>query len=389
MSEHKKSILRKLEPVIFLLVFFAFFGGLGYFMGAKNMISTLMNTAHDLLINTCFYLMAVCVLSGAISELLINFGVISLLEKILRPLMQPIFNLPGAAALGGVMTFFSDNPSIIALAEDRSFARYFKKYQIVSLANFGTAFGMGLIVVTFMASQSGNNFGIATTVGFFGACFGAVISTRLMQRFIRKSVGEDPAVTPEEIAELEKEPEEDLSVPDEMKPSAAANLATRILNDILDGGRKGVMIGLAIIPGVIIICSLVMILTFGPSPEGYTGGIREGVGFIPWFFSFFQTPIHYLFGFTDPKSISFPLTAMGSVGSALGLVKTLKPTANDIAVFTAMGMCWSGFLATHTAMLDELGYRHLISKAVTAHFIGGFCAGIFAHYVFLLVAKFL
>ena len=113
MSEHKKSILRKLEPVIFLLVFFAFFGGLGYFMGAKNMISTLMNTAHDLLINTCFYLMAVCVLSGAISELLINFGVISLLEKILRPLMQPIFNLPGAAALGGVMTFFSDNPSII------------------------------------------------------------------------------------------------------------------------------------------------------------------------------------------------------------------------------------------------------------------------------------
>ena len=44
-------------------------------------------------------------------------------------------------------------------------------------------------------------------------------------------------------------------------------------------------------------------------------------------------------------------------------------------MFTAMGMCWSGFLSTHTAMLDALGYRHLTSRAIVAHTIGGLCAG--------------
>ena len=58
---------------------------------------------------------------------------------------------------------------------------------------------------------------------------------------------------------------------------------------------------------------------------------------------------------------------------------------NVIAVFTAMGMCWSGFLSTHTAMLDSLGYRQLTSKAIVAHTIGGLCAGIAAHWLFVLI----
>jgi hypothetical protein len=49
-----------------------------------------------------------------------------------------------------------------------------------------------------------------------------------------------------------------------------------------------------------------------------------------------------------------------------------------------MGMCWSGFLSTHTAMLDSLGYRQLTSKAIVAHTIGGLCAGIAAHWLFVL-----
>ena len=49
-------------------------------------------------------------------------------------------------------------------------------------------------------------------------------------------------------------------------------------------------------------------------------------------------------------------------------------------------MCWSGFLSTHTAMLDSLGYRKVISKAIGAHTIAGLCAGIIAHFVFLLVS---
>ena len=49
-------------------------------------------------------------------------------------------------------------------------------------------------------------------------------------------------------------------------------------------------------------------------------------------------------------------------------------------------MCWSGYLSTHTAMLDSLGYRKCIGKAIGAHTIAGLCAGIIAHFSWLLVA---
>jgi hypothetical protein len=49
-------------------------------------------------------------------------------------------------------------------------------------------------------------------------------------------------------------------------------------------------------------------------------------------------------------------------------------------------MCWSGFLSTHTAMLDSLGYRRVISKAIGAHAVAGLCAGIIAHFTFLLIS---
>ena len=57
---------------------------------------------------------------------------------------------------------------------------------------------------------------------------------------------------------------------------------------------------------------------------------------------------------------------------------------NAIAVFTAIGMCWSGYLSTHTAMLDSLGFRKLTSKAILAHTVGGLVAGIVAHWTFVL-----
>ena len=62
--------------------------------------------------------------------------------------------------------------------------------------------------------------------------------------------------------------------------------------------------------------------------------------------------------------------------------------ANAIAVCTAIGMCWSGYLSTHTAMLDSLGYRKLIGKAIGAHTIGGLAAGIFAHWLYVLISLF-
>ena len=98
--------------IICLTVIGVMFGGIGIKMGAAPMLNTIMNTAHDLLLNTVFYLMGICVITGALGKIFVEFGVVDLLEKILRPLMRPLFNLPGMASLGAVMTFLSDNGDI-------------------------------------------------------------------------------------------------------------------------------------------------------------------------------------------------------------------------------------------------------------------------------------
>ena len=53
-------------------------------MGVANMMNTVMKTAFDLLVNTCFFLMAICVLMGALSRILAEFGVVDLLQKLLN-----------------------------------------------------------------------------------------------------------------------------------------------------------------------------------------------------------------------------------------------------------------------------------------------------------------
>ena len=364
------------EGVPCLVIILLLFGGIGYVMGVSQMLNTLMKTAHDLLLNTVFYLMGVTVLTGAIGKLFTEFGVVNLLEKILRPLMRPIFNLPGVASLGAVMTFLSDNPAIISLAQDKRFISYFKKYQFISLTNFGTAFGMGLLVIVFMMGQG---YFAEPIIGFVGACIGCMISTRLMQRYILKEYPNfaNELACEESFEELEEQKSENKS------------LFIRILNSLLDGGRTGVDVGLTIIPGVLIISSFVMLLTFGASAEGvYTGSAYEGVELLPWLASKISFVFEWLFGFTDPHLIAFPITALGAVGAALGLVPTFLANGwadgNSIAVFTAIGMCWSGYLSTHTAMLDSLGFRELTSKAVLAHTIGGLGAAIVAHWLYVL-----
>lgn len=364
------------EGVPCLVIILLLFGGIGYVMGVSHMLNTLMQTAHDLLLNTVFYLMAVTVLTGAIGKLFIEFGVVNLLEKILRPLMRPIFNLPGVASLGAVMTFLSDNPAIISLAQDKQFSSYFKKYQFISLTNFGTAFGMGLLVMVFMMGQG---FFVEPIIGLFGAFVGCMTSTRLMQRAVLKSYPHfaDELACEESFEEEDEQKSEDKS------------LFIRILNSLLDGGRSGVYVGFTIIPGVLVISSFVMLLTFGASADGaYTGAAYEGVELLPWLAGKISFVFEWLFGFGDPHLIAFPITALGAVGAALGLVPTFLANGwadgNSIAVFTAIGMCWSGYLSTHTAMLDSLGYRELTSKAVIAHTIGGLVAAIVAHWLYVL-----
>ncbi|MCV5540152.1 hypothetical protein OFN30_32975, partial [Escherichia coli] len=58
---------------------------------------------------------------------------------------------------------------------------------------------------------------------------------------------------------------------------AAAPGWLRILNSLLDGGKSGVELGMAVIPGVLIISTFVMLLTFGPGDKGYTGEAFQGV----------------------------------------------------------------------------------------------------------------
>lgn len=373
-----KRILPKGLPCLIAMgTVFAFVGST---MGVPNMMNTIMRTAFDLLINTCFFLMAVCVITGAICKVFIEFEVVDLLQKVLRPVMKPLFNMPGVASLAAVLTFLSDNPAIISLSEDKGFACYFKKYQHVSLVNFGTAFGMGLIVIVFMVGQG---FTTSPFIGLFAAICGCVISTRLMQHFTLKAF---PNFKDEDVIVVAEEEKMDNRTEESLPQDT---LFVRVLNSLLDGGKDGVTIGLAIIPGVVIISTFVMMMTFGPSSTGeYTGAAYEGTQLLPYLAGKIGIVFEVLFGFHSPELVAFPMTALGAVGAALSLIPKFIAEGiidnNAVAVCTAMGMCWSGYLSTDAATLDRLGYRTLVPKAFLSTFIGGLCAGVIAHCVCLL-----
>lgn len=376
-EKNSKSYLRGVLCLFWILLIF---GVIGHEMGLAPMMKTMMATAHDLLLNTCFFLMAVCVLTGALGRILVEFGVVEMLQKILHPVMRPIFNLPGVASLGAVMTFLSDNPAIITISKDKGFAKYFKKYQYISLTNFGTAFGMGLLVIIYMISLG---YTVEPLIGFAGAIAGCVVSTRCMQFFIIRSYPDykDQNVVDEVYDEIEKTEADG--------KNDKESLFTRILNAVLDGGRSGVEVGLAIIPGVLVISTLVMMLTFGAGPEGYDGSAYQGVELLPLMFGKINFVFEWLFGLKDPHLLGFPITALGAVGAAIGLLPKFIAEgwidSNAICVFTAIGMCWSGYLSTHTAMLDSMGYRNLTSKAILSHTIGGIVAAIVAHILAMII----
>lgn len=379
-----KRIVKKaisLETYVFLGIFFLIFGLMAHKMGTPLMFKTMMATAHDLLLNTVFFIMAMAVIAGAISALLSEFGAIALINKIFAPLMRPLWGMPGASVTGAIATYLSDNPAIIPFAKDKRFVSFFKKYQVPALCNLGTAFGMGLIVTMFMMGQ-GAGYIKAAIIGNIGAIIGSIVSVRLMLRQTKKYYGDeanDPVV---EITNDDDSPEKVRIIRD-------GNTFQRVLDTLLEGGKTGVEMGLAIIPGVLIVCTFVMMLTFKMPVDGYTGAAYEGVGFLPWLGEKLTFILEPLFGFKSAEAIAFPITALGAVGGAISLVPEFLKSGligpNDIAVFTAMGMCWSGYLSTHIGMMDALGVRKLSSKAIISHTIGGIVAGIVAHYLFLLI----
>ena len=377
------------EVFVFLVIFLGIFVGLCSVMGTTNMFNTMMSTAYDLLMNTVFEIMAIAVLAGAISALFSEFGVISLLNKLLSPAIRVVYGLPGASAVGVFTTYLSDNPAILTLAHDNNFRRYFKKYQLTALTNIGTAFGMGLIITTFMASLHspvGDSFGLAVLVGNIGAIVGSIVSTRLMLWRTAKIYGK------EEMCEINDDGEE-MDV-NQYRKVREGSIGSRFLDALLEGGKSGVDMGLAIIPGVLVICTIIMMLTNGASTEAatlgqYTGAAYEGVGLLPWIGEKLSFILQPLFGFQSNEAIAVPITALGAAGAATGVAERLVASgaanAHDVSVFTSMCMCWSGYLSTHVAMMDSLKCSKLTGTAILCHTIGGLAAGVFANWFYQLL----
>lgn len=367
------------EVFIFLALLVGFFGLFARTMGMINMLSTMMQTSFVLLKDTVLYITAIAVVAGGLSGLLQEFGVIALVDRCLSLLMEPLFGLPGAASIGAMTTYLSDNPSILALAADARYRRYFKKYQLPALTNLGTGFGMGAIITTFvlgLSALSGRSYALPALIGNIGAVIGSLVSTRLMLIFTARAFGKTAPAEETNGAAL----------PKNERMVHAGSVGSRFLSSMLEGGKSGIQVGIDIIPGVLIICTFVMMLTNGPSSSGaYTGAAFEGIGLLPRIGDKLAFIIKPLFGLQSAEGIAVPITALGSSGAALSVIKSLLvrglATPHDVAVFTAMCMCWSGYLSTHVAMMSSLKCSFLTGKAIFSHTVGGLCAGIATHLI--------
>lgn len=207
-------------------------------MGTTNMISTLMKTAYALLLDTCFYIMAIAVVCGALGSLFTEFGVVAMLNKLITPLMKPLFGLPGAASVGAIATFLSDNPAICTFIHNRGFMRYFKRYQIPALVNFGTCFGIGMIVVGAVLGLSGTN-GVDTIVpagiGSLCAILGGVLSTRLLLIPCARKFGKE-----QDAVDAYEMDDDGVELPEGKRAIREGGVAMRAMSSLIDGGKDGV-----------------------------------------------------------------------------------------------------------------------------------------------------
>lgn len=199
--------------------------------------------------------------------------------------MYPLYRLPGASIISVFATYFSDNPAVLTLCDDVRFRRYFKRYQLPALTNLGTAFGMGLIISVFLVSlplADGGSFTSAVMIGNIAAVIGSIISTRLMISRTSRFYGVEQGYENEDSEQV------DLI---RYRKVREGTRAYRLLNALLEGGQSGVKMGVAIIPGVLIICTIVLMLTNGPGDGGiYTGAAYEG-----WHFSLDRRKIRFYF----------------------------------------------------------------------------------------------
>ncbi len=382
----------KKQPVTLetFLVFFAFIIGFAVFsyeMGVANFLNTMINTSFYLLINVALWIMGVAVLTGAMAGIFSEFGIIALLNYLMYPFVRLIYSLPGVAGIGAISAYLSDNPAVISLYKEKEFRKQFKEYQIPVLVNLGTSFGMGLVIAIFFISLNADyasvgNFFLATGVGVVASIIGSIISVRMLTYFSKKSYSIPKNDNP--IRSIQGD--------EFLRETREGTFVNRLLESALDGGKNGVDIGLQIIPGILIISTFIIMLTNKMPMGGYTGSELEGVGYLPALGNHLMFLFKPLFGFTSSEAIAFPLISLGSAGAALGIVPEFLDNGyigiKDIAVFTAIGTTWSGYLSTHVGMMDALNSRALTTKAIFAHTIGGLVSGIAANYLFMLIMLF-
>ena len=375
-----------IETGVVLGSFVALFMIFSLEMGVANFLGTTINTGYYLLVNVAFWIMGVAVLTGAVAGIFSEFGIIALFNWALGPIVRLIYRLPGVAGIGAVSAYLSDNPAVISLYKEKEFRKQFKNYQIPVLCNLGTSFGMGLVIaITFLSlgQKFEGDFFFAVGIGIVAAVVGSVVSVRLLNYFAKKHFK----------IPMNDDPIKQVQGDEFMRETREGTFVNRLLESALDGGKNGVDIGLQIIPGILIISTFIIMFTNQPPTEGFTGAALEGVGYLPRFgkhLMFIFTP---LFGFTSPEAIAFPLTSLGSAGAAVGFVEEFLTQGyvdvKDIAVFTAIGTTWSGYLSTHVGMMDALHSRPLTTKAIISHTIGGLVSGIVANYLYIIITMFI
>ena len=152
----------------------------------------------------------------------------------------------------------------------------------------------------------------AALIGDLGAVIGSIVSVRLMLIYTKRAFGRDARAVEEESDGI------DLL---KMREIREGNVGKRMLEAVLEGGKSGVEMGLSIIPGVIVLCTLVMMLTNGPGTNGvYTGAAFEGIRVLPWLGGKLSFLLKPLFGFRSAEAIAFPITSLGAVGAAISMV---------------------------------------------------------------------
>lgn len=383
----------KKQPVTLETIFILLFFVLGFIlfsssMGVANFLNTMINTSFYLLINVALWIMAVAVLTGAMAGIFSEFGVIALLNIAFGSIVKIIYKLPGVAGIGAISAYLSDNPAVISLYREKEFRKQFKNYQVPVLVNLGTSFGMGLVIAIFFIALD-PDYSIAVGVGVFAAIVGSMVSVRMLTYYSKKYY---------------KIPKDDnpIKVIDDdefLREVREGSFVNRFLESALDGGKNGVEIGLQIIPGILIISTFIMMLTYGQPVNmlgealEYSGAAKEGIALLPKLGNHIMFIMKPLFGFTSSEAIAFPLISLGSAGAAIGIVpdfiKAGFVSVKDIAVFTAIGTTWSGYLSTHVGMMDTLGVRPLTTKAILSHTIGGIVSGVVANYLFMLISTFM